>query len=85
MSTAPEAATTPDVPELPSTGKTPLKPYQHALAFAERVSATFAFAFIGVALATGVSDTAALKAAAIAGALSVGKYLYTVTGAYLNT
>lgn len=53
--------------------------------FVERVGATFAMAFMGVALASGVSDVTALKAAAIAGALSVGKFLSVQAASFLKT
>lgn len=46
-----------------------------ALDFLDRVVSTFAAGFIGVALATGISDKKALEAAALAGAVSVAKFL----------
>jgi len=59
----------------------------HIISLAERVSATFLFSFIGVVLAFGTNniDTQALKAAAIAGGLSVAKYIYAVTASYLKS
>lgn len=59
---------------------------KHLVAFTERVSSTFLFAALGIVLAAGSGiDALVLKAAAIAGALSVAKYLYTVAGSYLKT
>lgn len=43
--------------------------------FAERVGSTFAAAFLGVALVTGVSDQKSLYAAVAAGAVSAGKFV----------
>ena len=54
------------------------------LDFLERVSATFAAAFLGLALATGVSTTKDLEAAAIAGAVSAAKFAYVELNAYLK-
>jgi len=52
--------------------------------FVERVSATFAQAFLAIALVTGISDRKALETAGIAGALAVGKYVYVEVNAYLK-
>lgn len=51
--------------------------------FGERVTATFAQAFLAIALVTPLSDTKALEGAAIAGALSAGKFVYVQVNAYL--
>ena len=56
-----------------------------AIDFAERVGSTFVVAFIGVASVSGFSDLSALKAAAIAGALSAGKFAAVQAQAFLNT
>lgn len=53
--------------------------------FIDRVVATFVFAFVGVASVSGVSTLAGIKAAAIAGAFSVGKFAAVKAQAYLNT
>lgn len=53
--------------------------------FVDRVIATFVFAFVGVAGVSGISNVAALKAAAIAGAFSVGKFAAVKAQAFLNT
>lgn len=60
---------------------------KHIISLTERVSATFLFSFIGFVLATGTNnlDATALKAAAIAGGLSVAKYVYAVTAQYLKS
>lgn len=57
---------------------------KHIIAFVERVGSTFLFAFLGIVLAAGSGiDLLSFKAAAIAGGLSVAKYLYTLAAAYL--
>lgn len=56
---------------------------KNLIEFSERVSATFLYAFVGVVIAAGGFDLLALKAGAIAGGLSVSKYIYTLTGKYL--
>lgn len=58
---------------------------KHLLALAERVSATFLFAFLGVVVVSNGHDIKAIEAGAIAGGLSVAKYAYTAIGAYLAT
>ena len=58
---------------------------KHIISILERSVSTFLFAFLGLITATSLSDPTALKAAAIAGALSVAAYLKTVAGAYLGS
>jgi hypothetical protein len=50
----------------------------------ERVTATFAQAFIAIALVTGLSDVKSLEAAAVAGAIAAAKFAYVELGAYLK-
>jgi hypothetical protein len=57
---------------------------KHILALAERVSATFLFAFLGIVVISNGHDIKAVEAGAIAGGLSVAKYAYTAIGAYLS-
>lgn len=52
--------------------------------FVERVSATFVQAFLAIALVTGLSDRKSLEAAAIAGAIAAGKFIYVEANAYLK-
>lgn len=52
--------------------------------FVERVSATFAFTFLALATTTSLTDKKQIEAAALAGALSAGKYAYVQLGAYLK-
>jgi hypothetical protein len=53
--------------------------------FVERVSATFAEAFIAVALAQhGVDQTTAAKTAAVGGALAAGKFIYAKLDTFLH-
>lgn len=56
---------------------------KYIISLTERVSATFLFTFLGIISVSSLTDIKALEAAAVAGGLSVAKYLYTVTGAYL--
>jgi hypothetical protein len=55
--------------------------------FVERVSATFAFTFLGSVLAPGfhATDKHALYAALIGGGLSAGKFAYVELNLYLNS
>lgn len=53
--------------------------------FLERVGSTFVVAFIGVAAVSGFTDVSGLKAAAIAGALSAGKFAAVKAQQFLNT
>lgn len=53
--------------------------------FVERVGSTFVVAFIGVAVVSGVTSVSGLKAAAIAGALSAGKFAAVKAQQFLNT
>lgn len=55
------------------------------LDFVERTSATFAQAFLGIVLVTGVSDQKALLAAAAAGGIAAAKYAYVQLNLYLKT
>jgi hypothetical protein len=50
----------------------------------ERTAATFAEAFIAVALVSGVSDTTGLKIAGTAGALAAGKFALAKIDTYLH-
>ena len=54
------------------------------LDFVERVSATFAFSFIGFALVTPLTDMQSLKGAALAGAGSAMKFAYVRLNIFLN-
>lgn len=54
----------------------------HTLDLLERASATFLAGFLGVVLATSAKDTTALKAGAVAGAVSVAKWAYIRLNAY---
>lgn len=59
---------------------------KHLLAIAERSTASFLYAFLGIILAFGTNtDKKALYAALVAGGLSVSKYLYSLTSAYLGS
>ncbi len=49
----------------------------------ERAVATFAQAFLALALVTGLSDRKSAEAAGVAGALAVGKWIYSRVNAYL--
>jgi hypothetical protein len=51
--------------------------------FTERVGATFVFTFLALATTTSLSDPTQLKAAAIAGALSAGKYVAVAANKFL--
>lgn len=53
--------------------------------FVERTGATFAQAFLAVALVSGVSDLTALKAAGVAGAIAAGKFAAVQAQAFLNS
>ncbi len=53
--------------------------------FGERVTATFAQAFLAFSLVTPLSDKQSLEGAAIAGALAAGKYAYVQVNAYLGS
>ena len=53
--------------------------------FADRTTATFAQAFLAVALVSGVSDITALKAAGVAGGIAAAKYAYVQVSAYLKS
>ena len=52
--------------------------------FGERVGATFLQAFIGVALATGVSDVRAVEAAGVAGAVAAAMFVKVRLNSYLG-
>lgn len=54
------------------------------LDFVERTTATFAQAFLGVALVSGVTGWTALEAAAVAGGIAAAKYAYVQVNAYLS-
>lgn len=54
------------------------------LDFAERTTATFAQAFLGVALVTGISGWTAVEAAAVAGGIAAAKYAYVQVNQFLN-
>lgn len=51
--------------------------------FSERVGATFAQAFLALAVVSGLSDLSMLKAAAVAGGLAAGKFALVQANAYL--
>lgn len=51
----------------------------------ERTTATFAQAFLGVVLVSGVSDLTAVKAAAAAGGVAAAKFGYVQLNAYLKS
>ena len=53
--------------------------------FCERVGVTFAGAFVAIGLTTGLSDQKSLEAAAIAGAISAGKFIVVEANLYLKS
>lgn len=53
--------------------------------FTERVGATFAQAFLALAVVSGMSDLSMLKAAAVAGGIAAGKFALVQANTYLNT
>lgn len=53
--------------------------------FGERTIATFVQAFLALALVTPLSDKTSLEAAAVAGGLAAGKYVYVELNLYLKT
>jgi hypothetical protein len=55
----------------------------HLVSITERSVSTFLFSFLGLVTATNLSDPTALKAAGIAGGLSVAAYLRNVAGTYV--
>lgn len=53
--------------------------------FAERVGATFAQAFLALAVVSNMSDVHAVEAAAVAGALAAGKFALVKANAFLSS
>lgn len=58
--------------------------YAKLLDAAERTTATFAEAFIAFALVSPLSDRKSLLAAAAAGGIAAGKFVYVELNAYLK-
>jgi hypothetical protein len=56
---------------------------KHLVAIVDRCTAVFLYSFLGLVTATNMSDPTALKAAGIAGGLSVAAYLRGVAGVYV--
>lgn len=52
--------------------------------FGERVGATFAQAFLALAVVSGLGDMSMLKAAAVAGGIAAGKFALVEANAYLK-